>query len=178
MDESIIILTDESGKTLPCHLEATVTASDVDYLLLQPVDHSVQIFAWEEDEDGEDGLLVDIEEDEIDLIFEVAQAVLAEQNLTLKRTAYTLTVSGELQEVTEEEIFTIDTEEDDVCEEFQELAHFFHEEQAYSVFTALDPLIFFAKRGEGGKAELLSPEELESIQPYIEDQLIDINDEA
>lgn len=177
--ESLLVLTDETGKALPCHIEATIVVDDVDYMLLQPVDHSVQIFAWEEGDEEEEEFLVDVsEEEEIDLIFAIAQAVLAEQNLTLKRTAFTLTVGGELPEVVEDEVFTIDTEEENGSEEFQELAQFFYEEQAYSVFTSLDPLMFFAKLGEDGKPQLLTPEELSVIQPYIEDQLIDIDEDS
>ena len=174
MDDSILILADETGKALPCHVEATVVVDEVDYMLLQPIDHSVQIFAWEEGDEEEEEFLVDVsEEEEIDLIFSIAQAVLAEQNLTLKRTGFTLTVAGELPEVIEDEIFSIDTDEEDGTEEYQELAQFFYEEQAYSVFTSLDPWMFFAKIGKDGKPQLLTPEELELIQPYIEEQLMD-----
>ena len=170
--ESTIILTDETGKNLPCNIEATIAVDDVEYFLLQPIDSSIQIFAWEQSEDEDEEILVDIEDEELELVFATAQAVLSEQNLKLKRTAYTLTVEGELPEFDEEEVFTVDLD-DDSFEEYQELAKFLHEDQAYSVFTALDPLMFFAKLGSTGKHELLSQEELEMIQPYIEEHMID-----
>lgn len=170
--ESIITLTDEAGKTLPCNIEDTIAVDDVEYFLLQPIDNSVQIFAWEEGDEEDEEVLIDIEEDELESVFTTAQAVLAEQNLKLKRTAYTLTVEGELPEFDEDEVFTVDID-DENFEEYQEIARFLHDDQAYSIFTALDPLMFFAKLNEAGKYILLSQEELEMIQPYIEEHMID-----
>jgi hypothetical protein len=171
MEGSTIVLTDEAGKSLPCTIETAFKVDSTEYLLLQPVDFSVQIFAWQETDDEEETELVDVTDEEIDLIFPVAQAVLAEQNLSLKRSAYTLTVEGELPEPTEEDIIEIDTEEDGNCSEYQELAHFYYEEQAFSVFTALDPLMFIAKVGEKGQPEILTPEEMSALEPYVEQYL-------
>ncbi|NMF56460.1 MULTISPECIES: DUF3727 domain-containing protein [Pseudanabaena] len=171
MEGSTIVLTDETGKSLPCTVETKFKVDSTEYLLLQPVDFSVQIFAWQETDDEEETELVDVTEEEIDLIFSTAQAVLSEQNLTLRRSAYTLTVSGELPEPTEEDIIEIDTEEDGNCGEFQELAHFYYEEQAFSVFTALDPLMFIAKVGDDGQPEVLTPAEMAALEPYVEQYL-------
>jgi hypothetical protein len=152
-----------------------------EYLLLLPVDSPVEIVVWddEEDEDLADATLLEDDED-IDLIFSDAQAVLAEQNLTLKRTAYTLTVAGELPPVEEEDILTIEIEEENVelePEQFQLLASFYHEEQEYGIYTPLDPLLFFAKRNKAGQPELLSPEEFKKVQPLLEELLFDELDE-
>ena len=95
MEGSTIVLKDDAGKSLPCTVETAFKVDSTEYLLLQPVDFSVQIFAWQETDDEEETELVDVTEEEIDLIFPVAQAVLAEQNLSLKRSAHTLTVEGE-----------------------------------------------------------------------------------
>ena len=162
MEGSTIVLTDETGKSLPCTVETKFKVDSTEYLLLQPVDFSVQIFAWQETDDDDETELVDVTEEEIDLIFSTAQAVLSEQNLTLRRSAYTLTVSGELPEPTEEE---------GNCGEFQELALFYYEEQAFSVFTALDPLMFIAKVGDSGQAEVLTPAEMAALEPYVEKYL-------
>jgi hypothetical protein len=174
MDESILSLTDETGKTLACQVEITIEVDREEYLLLRPIDHAVYIFAWGEGDDEEDQLLLDIEEEELDRIFSIAQAVLSEQNLKLQRTAYTLTASGELpEELDEDEVFTIDAEDEEASEEFLELAHFFYEEQEYSIFTSLDPLMFFAKLDGKGNPQLLTPEEIQRIQPYVEEHLMD-----
>jgi hypothetical protein len=171
MEGSTIIITDEAGRSLACTVETTFKVDITEYVLLQPVDSSVQIFALQETDDDDETELVDVTEEEIDLIFSTAQAVLSEQNLTLRRSAYTLTVEGELPEPTEEDIIEIDTEEDGNCGEFQELAHFYYEEQAFSVFTALEPLMFIARLGEDGQPELLTPEEMVELAPYIDQHL-------
>ncbi|MBD2099407.1 DUF3727 domain-containing protein [Leptolyngbya sp. FACHB-261] len=179
-DETILYLKDEAGLSLPCYVERAFEIDGDDYVLLQPVDYPVQIFAWEATDEDEN-TLADLEDDELAEVFPTAQAVLAEQNLTLKRTAHTLTVDGDIAEPEEEDIFSIETDEDsDVEGEFQKLASFFHEEQEYAVFTALSPLLFFARLKNATQVDLLSPEEFQKIQPMlamIEDSLFDDEDE-
>ncbi|MEQ8961468.1 MAG: DUF3727 domain-containing protein, partial [Coleofasciculus sp. C2-GNP5-27] len=129
-------LTDEAGRSLSCSIEHSLNVEGIDYLLLLPVDSPVEIVAWDEDDQADDladATLVE-DESEIDEIFSDAQAVLAEQNLTLKRTAFTLTVAGELPPADQEEILTIELAEEDVelePEQLQLLANFYHEEQEY-----------------------------------------------
>ncbi|MBD1810131.1 DUF3727 domain-containing protein [Microcoleus sp. FACHB-SPT15] len=176
-----ITLTDAAGRSLNCYVEHSLEVEGSEYLLLLPVDSPVEIVVWdeEEDEDLADATLLE-DDEEIDLVFSDAQAVLAEQNLTLKRTAFTLTVAGELPSVNEDDILTIEIEEDDVelePEQFQLLASFYHEEQEYGIYTPLDPLLFFAQRNEAGEPELLSPEEFKKVQPLLEELLFDELDE-
>jgi hypothetical protein len=176
-----VTLTDEAGRSLNCYIEHSLEVEGSEYLLLLPVDSPVEIVVWdeEEEEDLADATLLE-DDAEIDSIFSDAQAVLAEQNLTLKRTAYTLTVAGELPPVDEDEILTVEVEEDDAelePEQFQLLASFYHEEQEYGIYTPLDPLLFFAQRNKDGKPELLSPEEFKKVQPLLEELLFDELDE-
>lgn len=176
-DLGSVTLIDEVGRRLNCSIEHTLEVDDDEYLLLMPRDTPIQIVAWDEEdeEDFADATLIE-DDEEIDILFPDAQAVLAEQNLTLKRTAYTLTVAGELPEMDEEEILTIEVEESDVelePEEFQLLASFYHEEQEYGIYTPLDPLLFLARRNKAGHPELLSPEEFKKLQPFLEDLLFD-----
>jgi len=173
-----VTLTDDAGRHLSCYIEHSLVVDGSQYLLLLPVDSPVEIVVWDEDEEDEDEADATLLEDdeEIDLIFSDAQAVLAEQNLTLKRTAYTLTVAGELPPVEEEDILTIEVEEDNLesePEQFQLLASFYNEEQEYGIYTPLDPLLFFARRNQEGNAVLLSPEEFKIVQPLLEDLLFD-----
>ncbi len=176
-DLGSVTLIDEVGRRLNCSIEHTLEVDGEEFLLLMPRDTPIQIVAWDEEdeEDFADATLIE-DDEEIDLLFPDAQAVLAEQNLTLKRTAYTLTVAGELPEMDEEEILTIEVEESDVelePEEFQLLASFYHEEQEYGVYTPLDPLLFLARTNSKGEPELLSPEEFKKVQPLLEDLLFD-----
>lgn len=174
-DADSVTLTDEAGRTLACYIERSLAVDDQEYVLLLPVDSAIEIFAWESN--GEEEEAIPVEEDEtIDKIFTLAEAVLAEQNLTLKRTAFTLTVAGELPTVEETELFTLEIEEEGADlepEQLQLLASFYHEEQEYAIYTPLDPLLLFARLSGTGQPELLSPEEFRQVQPLLAEQLFD-----
>jgi len=168
---------DDAGQSLVCYVEHTLAIEDTEYLLLLPVDSPVEIFAWMTDDDDEEvETLVDLTEEDIDKVFDTAKAVLAEQELTLHRTAFTLSVKGDLPEVVEDEVITLDIGEDEASldsEQFQRLAFFFHDEQEFEVCTPIDPLMFFARMTPEGKAQLLSPEEFQAVQPQLEAQLFE-----
>lgn len=171
-----VTLTDESGRSLSCYVEHSLEVEDQEYILLSPVDSPIVIFAWEAEDEEEEATLVDIEDSEVDEVFATARAVLAEQDLTLNRAALTLTASGDLPVATEDDLFTLDLEDEDPelePEQFQLLAHFYHEEQEYAICTPLDPLLFFAKMNNQGQPELLSPDEYMEIRSQLEDQLFD-----
>jgi uncharacterized protein YrzB (UPF0473 family) len=179
-EEEIVTLTDEKGRSLSCTIEYSIEIEEQDYVLLLPVDTPVEIFTWHDDEEDDDDAAVFVEDDEeIDTIFDTAKVVLEEQNLKLQRTAVTLTVSGELPEFEDEEEL-IDTDDnhngESDYEELMLLARFYHEEQEYAVYTPLDPFFLLARMKSNGKAELLSDEERERIEPLLpmlEDQLFD-----
>lgn len=175
--EEVITLVDEAGRSLDCYVEHSLEIEGQSYLILLPVDSPIEIVAWEEaeEEDTAEAVLVD-DEEEINAIFPSAQAVLAEQNLALKHTAFSLTVAGELPEATEEDNLILEIEDEEgsrVTEEFQLLATFYHEEQEYSVYTLVEPLLLFARTNESGQVELLSPDEFQDIQPQLKNQLFD-----
>lgn len=159
-----VTVTDEFGRSLVCYIEHSFELNDENYVLLLPVDAPVEIFAWAEDDEDEEPIAIE-NPDEIDEIFETAKAVLEEQNLTLKRTAVTLTVSGELPELEDE----LDSEEDEEegYEELQLLASFYNEEQEYAIYTPLDPFFILARLDENGQPQLLSDEELEKLEPML-----------
>ena len=176
-DEETVTLTDEDGRSLECYVEHSLESDGVTYLLLLPIDSPVVIMAWEEEEDlQEDGEAILIEErSELDLIFADAKAVLAEQNLTLKNTAFTLTVKGELPPLDDEKVLTLELEDDGnklEPEELQLLATFYHQEQRYAIYTPLTPLLFFSRYNLRGELELITPED-EDLQPILEELLFD-----
>ena len=176
-----IVLRDETGRSLTCHIERSLEVNNHEYLLLMPIDAPIEIFAWQTEEGEDEELLMDVEDSDIDPIFPTAKAVLAEQNLTLYRTALTLTASGDLPEATEDDCFTLelaDVEEgsDLEAEEFQVLATFFYKDEEYTVCTPLEPLLFFAHKNSSGEPELVSPEEFQKIRAQLEDQLFDVLD--
>ncbi len=173
-DAPTVTLSDDEGRSLPCYVERSLEIDDSEYLLLLPVDTPIEIFAWELDDSGDDEVLMDLEDEEIDKVFSIARAVLAELDLTLNRTALTLTVSGDIPDADDDEVITLDIgEPDSDSEEFQLLASFYFEEQEYAIYTPLDPLLLFARVTAQGHPELLSPDEFKAIRLQLEDQLFD-----
>lgn len=163
MEEEVIVLKDEAGRELNCYVKY-VDVEDEEYMVLIPVDYPVNIFTWVDADDEEPQLVED--DAEIDQLFDLAKAVLGEQNLKLKRTAVTLTVEGELPDL--EELDESDNAEEDY-EEFQMLASFLCNEQEYEIYTPLDPIFILARMTATGEPVLLSQEELERISPYVEE---------
>ena len=171
-DPALVTLTDELGRSLSCQVQQRVEVDGKDYALLLPHNAPVEIFVWQVE--GENEIAVLLETDaEIDRVFSTAKAVLQELNLTLQRTALTLTVAGDLPPAVEEEILTLEMEDDTLDlepEQFQMLATFFHEDREYAIYTPVDPLMFFAQFNRAGHPELISPEQFLEMQPLLEEQ--------
>lgn len=175
-NEESVTLTDEVGRSLTCNIEYSMNLEGQEYALLLPIDSPVEIFTWQGDDTDEAAIPVE-DETEIDKIFDTARVVLQEQNLTLRRTAVTLTVVGELPEFPEDEMASdADADEESEFEELMWLTSFYHEEQEYAIYTPLDPFFILARINDDGKPELLSEEEfqrLEPMLPMLEDQFFD-----
>lgn len=179
-EESHVTLTDEQGRSLDCIIQSSIELEGQDYLLLLPVDSPVEILTWPDEDDDESAVPVE-SDTELDTIFPTAKVVLEEQNLTLKRTAVTLTVAGELPDFPdEEEVNNVELDssepEEREYEELLWLASFYHQEQEYGIYTPADPFFILARVNDQGEPQLLSPEEfkkLEPLLPLIEDQLFD-----
>lgn len=179
IDESAVVLTDDAGRFLPCQVEQSFQLNGREYLLLLPIDAPIEIFVWQQDDEDDDDVLMDVEDENIDQIFLTAKAVLAEQNLTLQRTAITLTAAGELPDAEEENCITLELDEFDeagnpVTEEFQILATCFYEDEEYTLCTPLDPLLIFANRNSSGSLEVVTPEEFQAIRGGLEAKLFDL----
>ena len=175
-NEESVTLTDEVGRSLTCNIEYSMNLEGQEYALLLPIDSPVEIFTWQGDDTDEAAIPVE-DETEIDKIFDTARVVLQEQNLTLRRTAVTLTVVGELPEFPEDDMASeADPDEESEFEELMWLTSFYHEEQEYAIYTPLDPFFILARMNDDGKPELLSEEEfqrLEPMLPMLEDQFFD-----
>lgn len=171
-DAQFITLTDEKGRSLECYIEHSLSVDGEEYILLLPVDFPIEIFAWQAD--GEEEAILVEDDATIEEIFSTAQAVLSEQNLVMKNTAYALTVVGELPEIEESEMYTLEIEDEEAelePEELQVLTSFCHQGQNYDICTPVDPLLFFARINKKGTPELLSPEEFRQVQPLLEEHL-------
>ncbi len=193
MDVPTVWLKDDTGRSLFCHLEYSLTLEEKTYGLLQPVDAPVMIFAWEEGAD-EPEILEDVAQ--LEPLLPTAKAVLSEQNLTLLDTAVTLTVEGDLPEIDDEDLEREaalqnsalrpdslqhseierkgmdlealgDDEDEEEYDEYQLLAHFLFEGQEYEVYTPIKPPFAFWTVLEAGEPQLLDPEAMEEIEPLL-----------
>ena len=161
-----VLVRDDEGRDLLCFLEELIPLDDKDYALLTPVDTPVSLFRLIEGNDPE--LIETIASSEP--ILSVADVVLQEHDLTLVRSAVTLTVNGELDEPDPEELE--DEETDDDSETYELLVSFMVQEQEYGLYIPLDPF-FVVARMTDGQAKLVEGEEFDQIQPRIEVELED-----
>ncbi len=174
LDLPVVVVTDNQGRSLPCYVEHSLQLDEESYVILQPVDIPVYVFAWL-DEEGDEPTVVE-EEEHLKAVYPHAQAVLEEQNIKLHWSAFTLTVSGEIPEVDEEDYddYGYDAQDENgmssAQETFQLLAEFCYDDQDYAVCTPLDPVLIVA-RMEQGEAQVLEGEELDAIQPFLESYL-------
>jgi hypothetical protein len=170
-DVPTVVVRDGKAKELLCFLEQLIPLDGHDYALLTPVDTPVSLFRLSDDEEPEllEGL------DASEPILSTAEVVLQEHELTLVRSAVTLTVSGELEEPDPEEFDEDEDEdeddaEDDDAENYELLVSFMVTDQEYGLYIPLDPF-FVVARMEDGHAQLVEGEEFERIQPRIEAEL-------
>jgi hypothetical protein len=164
-DVPTVLVHDSRGRQLLCFLEQLIPLDGHDYVLLTPVDTPVCLFRLDNDEDPE---LIDTI-DATEPILSVADVVLQEHDLTLVRSAVTLTVSGELDEPEPDELDD-DEDDDDDSETYELLVSFLVEEREYGLYIPLDPF-FVVARMNGDGAVLVEGEEFERVQPRIEAEL-------
>ena len=163
-DVPTVVVRDQRDRQLLCFLEQIIPLDGHDYALLTPVDTPVCLFRLSDDDDPE---LIDTI-DATEPILSVADVVLQEHDLTLVRSAVTLTVSGELDEPEPEELD--DEDADDDSETYELLVSFLADDQEYGLYIPLDPF-FVVARMEGAEARLVEGEEFERVQPRIEAEL-------
>lgn len=168
-DVPTIVVRDGKGKELLCFLEQLIPLDGHDYALLTPVDTPVCLFRLSDDEEPEllEGL------DASEPILSTAEVVLQEHELTLVRSAVTLTVSGELEEPDPEDFDEEDDDndsEDDDAETYELLVSFMVADEEYGLYIPLDPF-FVVARMENDHALLVEGEEFERVQPRIEAEL-------
>jgi len=164
-DVPTVLVRDGHGRQLLCFLEQLIPLDGHDYALLTPVDTPVCLFRLRDDEDPE--LIETLEASEP--ILSVADVVLQEHDLTLVRSAVTLTVSGELEEPDPDDLDD-DEDGDEESETYELLVSFLAAEQEYGLYIPLDPF-FVVARIEGGEGVLVEGEEFERVQPRIEAEL-------
>ncbi|MFN9660019.1 MAG: DUF3727 domain-containing protein [Cyanobacteriota bacterium] len=169
-DVPTVLVKDHAGREILCFLEHLIPLNGKDYALLTPVDTPVCLVRIAEGEDEKDEVIESLEGAEP--ILSVADVVLQEHDLTLGRSAVTLTVSGELEEPDPEELEE-EMGEDDGDEEsdlYELLIPFRANDREYGLYIPLDPF-FVVARMEGSEALVVEGEEFKRIQPQIEAEL-------
>jgi hypothetical protein len=168
-DVPTVLVGDRQGRQLLCFLEQLIPLDGHDYVLLTPVDTPVCLVRIAPDDSSEDEVIEEL--DAAESILSVADVVLQEHDLTLVRSAVTLTVSGDLEEPDPEEIEEeLEGEEDDDTDLYEMLIQFRAENQEYGLYIPLDPF-FVVGRLEGKGAVLVEGEEFDRVQPRIEAEL-------
>ncbi len=159
-----VLVRDKNGTALLCFLEQLIPIEGSEYALLTPVDTPVSLFRIAQEGDPE--LIETISSSEP--ILEVADVVLQEHDLTLIRSAVTLTVTGELDEPDPEELE--DEGPDDDSETYELLVSFRVENDEYGLYIPLDPFFIVGKINDN-EATLVEGDEFDKIQPLIENEL-------
>ena len=167
-DVPTVLVRDGEGRQLLCFLEQLIPLDGNDYGLLTPVDTPVCLVRIAEEDDGEDEVIEEL--DGAEPILSVAEVVLQEHDLTLVRSAVTLTVSGELEEPDPDELEDELEGDDEDSDLYEMLIQFRAEGQEYGLFIPLDPF-FVVARMENGEGVLVEGEEFERVQPRIEAEL-------
>jgi len=163
-DVPTILVRDCHGSALLCFLEQLIAIQGSEYALLTPVDTPVSLFRLIDEGDPE--LIDTISSSEP--ILAVADVVLQEHDLTLVRSAVTLTVTGELEEPETEELEEDDIDDD--SETYELLVSFRVEDDEYGLYIPLDPF-FVVGKIKDGQATLVEGEEFDKVQPLIESEL-------
>ena len=164
-DAPTLLLKDSSNDELFCYLEQIVKVEETEYALLTPVDTPVTLFKINEKD--EPILIEKIEKNE--KILQNADAVLQEHDLSLVRSAVTLTVSGELEEPVYDDLEEDEANKDE-SETYELLVNFNVLNDEYGLYVPLDPFFIVAKIVEKG-AILVEDEEFDRVQPLIESEL-------
>ena len=164
-DTEIITIYDDEGRSLDCYIENEIEYTNTIYVLLMPVDLAIIILKEQalDHQDLEEGETIIVEDsEEINNIFDDAKAVLGELNLFLKHTGFMLSASGELPPLEEDNIISLELEDEDTevdADELQFLASFYSSSQKYNLCTPLSPILFIGERDQKGKIHIFQEDD-------------------
>jgi hypothetical protein len=160
-------VTDDKGRKIECVLEHTIPVDGVDYMLLTPNDTPVVLVRVGEGS-GDDELLDNWEGRED--VLAAADVCLAEHDLTLVRSAVTLTVAGELVE-DEDEDEDIEDDIEQGFDMFYLIIPFHYNGDEWGIYMPLDPFFVVARVTGDSEGVVVVSAEFEHVQPIIEAEL-------
>ena len=164
-DTEIVTIYDDEGRSLDCYIENEIEYTNIIYVLLMPVDLAIIILKEQtpEHQNIEEGETIIVEDsEEIKTIFGDAKAVLGELNLFLKHTGFMLSASGELPPLEEDNVISLELEENDSdvdADELQFLASFYSSKQKYNLCTPLSPILFIGEKNPKGKINIFQEDD-------------------
>eukprot|EP00563_Minutocellus_polymorphus_P007241 CAMPEP_0181038660 /NCGR_PEP_ID=MMETSP1070-20121207/10050_1 /TAXON_ID=265543 /ORGANISM="Minutocellus polymorphus, Strain NH13" /LENGTH=232 /DNA_ID=CAMNT_0023116451 /DNA_START=171 /DNA_END=869 /DNA_ORIENTATION=+ len=164
--------TDGEEAVIMCHIDCIAKINDVDYVIGFPADHAVDIAYVEEDDDGEEGLvLIETDDPLMDKLFPIAKDLVQQDEdakLALYRTPATLTLAGNLAMDNDE-----DEDEDDEEEVADLLLTFECEGKEYDLVRPTDLMLLVGKEDGDNKEQrvLIDDEESEQIMPTLMEML-------
>lgn len=166
---------------IECYADSVATIDGVEYTIGVPCDYSVAICYFDE---SEQLVPVELDDDLMDDVFPIAEAIVAEEfeeELVLQRTPQTLTLVGELEDDMDEfednEDLSMDDDDDDE-EEVEVLLSFEHRDQEFSLVRLLDPILLVGKQDESGNSRLLlKQDESAKIMPILEELFLEFHED-
>lgn len=156
--------TDDKGRKIECILEHAIPIDGVDYVLLTPNDTPVVLVRIGEGE--KDDEVLENWEDREDVLA-AADTCLADHDLTLVRSAVTLTVAGELVE-DEDEHEDIEDDMEQEPDVFHPIIPFHHNGDEWGIYMPLDPFFVVARVTNDNEGLVVTGDEFDRIQPIIE----------
>ena len=170
---------------IECYADSVAVVDGVEYTIGVPCDHAVALCYFEDDDDEDQLVPVELNDALMDVIYPLAESILEEEfgdELVLQRTPQTLTLVGELEEEDDEEdgddFDEDDDDEDDEDEEVEVLLSFEHEGRKFNLVRMLDPMLLVGKldKNEPENRMLLSPEESDKVMPILESMFLERDD--
>jgi len=158
-----------------CYVDCIARIDDVEYSVGFPCDSAVDIAYIEEDEDGEEGLvLIESDDDLMDKLFPIAKELVEEDEsakLALYRTPATLTLAGNLG--IDDEDDEDENEEEDGEAAADLLLSFDFEGQEYNLVRPTDLMLLVGKADgtDQNQRVLISDAESEKIMPTLMEML-------
>lgn len=166
----VTLLDSKLNRSLSCYVEHEFDYEGTTFVVLSPYSQPVFFASYQRDQTGELELMPLEDEELVDRLFPAAFRTLAEQDIVLNRSAVTLTIDGDLENLEEDPEVEIEAEED------VRLVGTFMDgetEHEYYVFANMDPFLILGKKS-GDSVILLGNGEFDRVAPIAEKKMEEV----
>lgn len=171
-EPSVVLVDPNTERTLTVGVEHTIDYSGERYIVCYPMDDPVS-FAYTTDDESELEAVDDPVK--VQALFPNAEAVLAEENIELKNTAFVLTIDDQSEYLDDDDDGDINSHEIQDQFDVEIIAAFSSKGEHFSVVRALEPVLLIAKEVDHGTYKVLEGTELDTITPIIEEYVEDVD---